>query len=544
MNAEGGQDSRRGVSVPVEPGVREAARRIVGAEWLLEGLPDRLAYARDCWPMGFLLTRDGVLYEQHPDFIAIPGTVDEVRALVALSRDSGTPIIPYGAGSGVCGGTNPMRGGFTLDVKRLAGVRALDEESLTVRAGAGTVGMHLETTLLRRGYTLGHYPSSLICSTLGGYLAGRSAGQNSSRFGKIEDMCLSLEAVMGTGEVIETAAWRPDLTQLLIGSEGTLGVITEASLRIERAPEERVYRGFQFHSLEVALAAVREVVQAGVRPAVVRIYDAFDSLMAKAKGHGRGHRGAASEPEHDAHGLKATLTRLANEALSGPVKSTVDWAAKGLLKRVLGAPMLLNRATARLPLGVLCVMGFEGPAGETADAAEAAFASCRREGVDMGAEPGEHWFHNRFSVSYKLSPMMSTGAFVDTMEVSTTWDNLHNLYQAVRAAIGRSAFVMAHFSHVYPEGSSIYFTFAGFAPEGEPIRALYSRTWSAALEAARRAQAGVAHHHGAGFSKAAYLSADHAGGRALSELLKARFDPARIMNPGKLWDVPPAEGLR
>lgn len=193
----------------------------------------------------------------------------------------------------------------------------------------------------------------------------------------------------------------------------------------------------------------------------------------------------------------------------------------------------------------LMIIGFEGPAPLTTHEANAAFDVLRRDGSDLGAGPGEHWYDNRFAVSYKQSPMMDLGVFVDTMEVSTTWDNIHNLYRSVRRAVRANAFIMAHFSHVYPEGSSIYFTFAGIAPDGEPIEALYNRTWETALNAVRRSGASIAHHHGAGLSKARFIGCDHEGGRPLNDLLKERFDPDRIMNPGKLWDArqvtPPTE---
>lgn len=513
--------------------VREGARAIVGDRYLLDANADRLAYGRDCWPLGILWSRGGQIHLHNPDFIVLPADREQVAALVRLAAEHETPVVPYGAGSGVCGGAMATHGGFTMDVKRLDGIRWIDRDSFTVRAGAGAIGMHLETDLNRRGLTMGHYPSSLICSTLGGYLAGRSAGQTSSRFGKIEDMCLSLEAVTGTGEILETRHWNPDLTQLFIGSEGTLGVITEGTMRVERAAEERVYRGFQYDTLEAALAAIRRMIQSGMRPAVVRLYDTFDALLAKRKRHKGGHSDEVDEPT----GLISQLTAFANEAVGRPVKSTVRKAAFGLLKRALGSPLLLNKAVAALPAGPMLVVGFEGDAGVTNSEAQFAHEVLRRDGEDLGPEPGEHWFHNRFSVSYKQSPMLDMGAFVDTMEVSTTWDNLLNLYREVRQAVRSHAFIMAHFSHVYPEGSSIYFTFAGFAQDGEPIETLYKRTWAVALQAVRRAGASIAHHHGVGLSKAPYLGIDHKGGAALNRLLKNRFDPHGIMNPGKLWDT-------
>jgi alkyldihydroxyacetonephosphate synthase len=355
-------------------------------------------------------------------------------------------------------------------------------------------------------------------------------------------MCFSMEVVAGTGEVVETSRWQPDLTQLFIGSEGTLGIITEATLRVEPAAEQRFYRGFRFHTLQAALDAIRRLVQRGYRPAVVRLYDEFDSLLARGRRRGRERddQAAASEPD----GLVARLGRFFGERVGGVAKDTLRKTASGLLRRALGSPLWLNRAAGALPVGCLLIIGFEGPEGLTEAESADAFAALRRDGEDLGAGPGEHWFENRFAISYKQSPTFDLGAFVDTMEVSTTWDNLLRLYHQVRQAVARHAFIMAHFSHVYPEGSSIYFTFAGIAPDGEPIERLYERTWRAALEAVRQAGASITHHHGAGLSKAAYLASDHRGGADLHDLLKARFDPQRIMNPGKLWDVaqvPPAE---
>jgi alkyldihydroxyacetonephosphate synthase len=521
----------------VTDSLRGEAKRIVGDAWYRDSTPDRIAYGRDCWPLGILWTRGGKIFLHNPDFIVIPGTVEEVAQLVKLARESGTPVIPYGAGSGVCGGTVAFEGGFTLDVKRLSGITRFDTEALMVRAGAGTIGMHLETDLLRRGYTMGHYPSSLICSSLGGYLAGRSAGQNSSRFGKIEDMCFSMQVVAGTGEIIETHRYQPDLTQLFLGSEGTLGVITQGTMRIEPAPQERIYRGVQFHSIDAALGALREMVQAGYRPAVVRVYDELDSLLARRKDSTRKREGHGETTPT----LVKRLTTFARSKALQPIQPTIKRAADGLLKRALGAPMMLNRLTGMVPGGCLMVVGFEGLEGITKAEANSALELLYQSGTDMGSGPGEHWYENRFAVSYKQSGMLDRGAFVDTMEVCTTWDNLQNLYRAVRQAVSPHAFIMAHFSHAYPEGCSIYFTFAGFAADGDAIEALYKRTWSAGLNAVRRVNAGISHHHGIGFAKAQYLAADHAGGEQLNRILKSRFDPDGVMNPGKLWDVQQVE---
>ncbi|MBN1946641.1 MAG: FAD-binding oxidoreductase [Bradymonadales bacterium] len=516
-----------------DPAVAESARQIVGDRWFRDGRADRIAYARDCWQLGILWARRGEVEQHGPDFVVVPGDLEEVVRLVELARASGTPIIPYGAGSGVCGGTMALRGGFVVDAKRFDRLRNLDQENLTMRVGTGAIGMTLETDLNRRGYTMGHYPASLYCSSLGGYLAARSAGQLSTRFGKIEDMCLSLQAVAGSGEVIESAHWKPDLTQLFIGSEGTLGVITEATMRVEPLPALRLVRGFSCASLPAAFQAIRRLLQAGFRPAVVRLYDTFDTLLARGKKHGK------SETHKEAPGaLVAALTRFASQRAIKPLRPTVEKVANALLRTALGAPLLLNRAVGVLPVGNLLIVSFEGSGRQVAAEAEAAFSLLSESGHDLGEGPGEHWYQRRFAVSYKQSPIMDLGAFVDTMEVSTTWDNLENLYARVKKAVSPHAFIMAHFSHAYREGSSIYFTFAGFAPPGAAIEALYERTWNVALGAVRQAHSNITHHHGAGLLKAGFLSHDHQGGQGLNRLLKQRFDPDGIMNPGKLWDVP------
>lgn len=175
--------------------------------------------------------------------------------------------------------------------------------------------------------------------------------------------------------------------------------------------------------------------------------------------------------------------------------------------------------------------------------AQYAFDYLGQRGRSLGPEAGEHWYHNRFSVSYKQSAMYVAGAFIDTMEVSTTWDNLSNLYWSVREALAEHVLVMAHFSHVYPEGSSIYFTFAGHGSDLDDTLSRYEATWEAGLSAVARAGASTAHHHGVGQSKARWSSHDHIGGKPLFDGLKHVFDPDGIMNPGKVY-LPNAGGAR
>jgi alkyldihydroxyacetonephosphate synthase len=530
---------------PLNRALEHDLSEIVGRAHVLTSGPDRLAYNNDCWPRGIILTRGRQIRHHLPAAIVQPKGEREVLGLIQWARQTGTPIVPYGAGSGVCGGAITDGEGVIVDLKRLRKVQATRPGDMTVRAQAGIIGMTLEQELNRQGLTLGHYPSSLYCSSLGGYLAARSAGQYSSRYGKIEDMIASMRVVTGTGEVLETApdplAARPrhlvpdcgpDMTQLFVGSEGTLGILTEATLRVSPNPTIQVYRGFQFPSVETALEAIRDMMQQGVRPAVVRLYDAFDSLIAKRRS---GSGGESLRTKILTQKLGDLALEILPSDVSGDLKGRLSTVKSALLGRVLGQPLTLNRVIDVLPAECLLVIGFEGNSRIVADEAHHAFGILSHYGTDLGQEPGQHWLKNRMNVSYKQSAMYDSGAFVDTMEVSTTWANLNHLYESVRRALSPHVLVMAHFSHVYPEGSSIYFTFAGFGADLDQTMERYETTWRVGLDAVARAGGSIAHHHGVGQSKAAWTHHDHPGGSSLFQALKSTFDPDGIMNPGKVY---------
>ena len=232
-----------------------------------------------------------------------PEHVREIVAVVKLAREQRIPIVPYGGGSGVCGGAVPVRGGITIDTKRMQALRSVHHDELICDVEAGLSGERFERELARRGYTFGHFPSSIYCSTVGGWLATRAAGQLSTKYGKVEDRVAGLTVVTGRGEIIETdgpnrALRGPNWTQLLVGSEGTLGVITSARLRLSPAPQMRVFRGFEVDDVATGCAAIRRVLQKGLRPAVVRLYDELDTLMNAFGRQGSGDREAGSPTPH------------------------------------------------------------------------------------------------------------------------------------------------------------------------------------------------------------------------------------------------------
>src|SRR5262245_43112346 len=241
-------------------------------------------YARDMWPRLLLAYRDGVKNAPRPHAIVWPEHVREVVAVVKLARELRIPIVPYGGGSGVCGGAVPLHGGITVDTKRMQQVRSVRADELVCDVEAGLNGERFERELARRGYTFGHFPSSIYCSTVGGWLATRAAGQLSTKYGKVEDRVAGLTVVPGRGEIGETdgpnrALRGPNWSQLILGSEGTFGIITSARLRVAPAPQLRVFRGFEIEDIPAGVEAIRRVLQKGMRPAVVRLYDELDTLL-------------------------------------------------------------------------------------------------------------------------------------------------------------------------------------------------------------------------------------------------------------------------
>ncbi|MFH2010935.1 MAG: FAD-binding oxidoreductase [bacterium] len=490
---------------------------------------DRIAYARDLWPGGQIEKLAGEHAPNPPLAVVWPRDVEELVALVSWARERRVALVPFGAGSGVCGGTMAGSASLIVDLKRLDRVVRVDPENNLVRAQCGIVGWHLEDRLNEEGLTLGHFPSSLMCSTLGGYLATRSAGQCSSLYGKIEDMAVSMEVVTGTAERFETgremgAGPGPDWTQLFIGSEGSLGFITESTLRVHRAPEHRLMRGYGFKRVSAGCEAIRRLMQAGLRPSVTRLYDEFDTIMARS----------GAEKGSEADSLLQTITGR----LQG--SGALPWLKRQALQLVLSRPELTNRMIEELAPrvsadGCLLIVGFEGDRRLVEVQAKLGHEELLRSGArDLGEGPGLHWLKHRYSVSYKQSKMFTTGAFVDTMEVAATWDRLMGLYEGVRKAISPHGFVMAHFSHAYPEGCSIYFSFAGNATNPTQAKQTYERLWNEALGAATRAGGTISHHHGVGRSKAGFMTEEHGNSLRLLRALKSTFDPAGIMNPGVL----------
>jgi alkyldihydroxyacetonephosphate synthase len=481
---------------------------------------DVVAYARDLFPRHHMAVRSGNVATHPPLGILWPRSTEEVSRIVRFAAANGVTLVPFGAGSGVCAGVLPTTSTVVVDLKRMAAVRWLDKERRTVTVEAGHMGLPFEEMLEREGLTLGHFPSSILCSTVGGWIAARSAGQASGLYGKIEDMVVALECVTGRGDVVRLVhrPHGPSLVPAVIGSEGTLAIVTAAKLRVHPSPKVRGYAAWTMPTMEAGWNAMREMFQSGLRPAVLRLYDPFDSMLAQQ--------------------TKRKRTR-------GP---HAPGRGVAMLRSLLSRPNVINALLdsdlgGRAMGGALLVAVLDGQDEGVLVEVDAARAIAARFGGEWEGEgPARKWMLHRYAVSYRQSPLFAAGLFVDTMEVAATWSRVDALYHGVRRAIGKDAFVMAHLSHAYPDGCCIYFSFAGVARRGgrswdAACEARYDDIWKRALGAALEAGGTLAHHHGVGRSKAPRLGDELGKGLDVQRALKRAFDPHGILNPGAL--LPP-----
>jgi alkyldihydroxyacetonephosphate synthase len=435
----------------------------------------RAEASRDWWPLAMVWARRA----QVPALAALvarPATVDEVQAVLAVCDEARLPVTPAAGRSGVCGASVPVHGGVVLDLCGLTGVVGVDRDSMVLDVRAGTFGDLLEDELRsEHAVTLGHWPQSVALSTVGGWLACRSAGQYSTRYGKIEDIVHGLDVVLADGRVVHTggaprAAVGPDLTQLFVGSEGTLGVITGARLRVHPTPPAERRAAFGFPSFAAGLDACRRTLQRGATPAVVRLYD--DVEGARNFGTDLGVHPLLVLDEGDPALIDAGMAVVADECRAAP---TLD-------------PALVGR-----------------------------------------------WLEHRNDVS-ALEALISRGYVVDTMEIAACWRDLPGIYQAATAAlraIDGTLAASAHQSHSYPDGACLYFTFAG-QPDPDRREDYYRAAWDAATRAVVERGGALSHHHGVGLNRARFVDAALGPGLGVLQGLKDALDPHGILNPGKL----------
>jgi alkyldihydroxyacetonephosphate synthase len=445
-----------------------------------------------------------------PDAIVYPAGHEQVRAVLDLCAELRIAVVPFGGGTSVVGGVSPLRGEqqgvIALDLGLMGEMLSLDRTSMTVTVGAGMRAPELERRLGAGGLTLGHFPQSFEYVSLGGCAATRSAGQSSTGYGSIEKMVLGMRFAAPAGEIElppqPASAAGPGLRQLLVGSEGTLGVISELSLRVRSAPAERVYEGLLFEDFSSGVEVMRTLAQEHAAPDVARLSDRPETRMSMAL------------------------------AGTGGVKGRIGRTYVGM--RGYGD-------------GCLAIMGFEGEPDEVAFRRARALAHARAGGgLALGRSPGEAWLKARFSAPYLRDELLTQGVMVETLETATQWSNLHRLHEGVGGAIaealaecGTPGLVMCHVSHLYESGASLYFTFIARMLEDDPIG-----QWRAVKERASRAIVDgggtITHHHAVGVDHAVWMDRE-VGTEGVSAIaaLKSELDPAGIMNPGKLLALRP-----
>lgn len=501
-----------------ENNVYQKLKDIFGEGNVSEYSLDKISYSRDYLPQELIyLQHQKIRYS--PTYVVWAEREEQIINLLKFANEEKIPVIPYGGGSGVCGGTIPTQNGIILDLKKLNKILSLDEMSLTCTAQCGIIGQHLEEQLQEKGYTLGHFPSSIYCSTLGGWLAGRSAGQLSTKYGKIEDMVLSVRVILPDGKVIETtpsprSATGPNFTQLFVGSEGTLGIITSSVLRINKYPEKILFRGVMFKDVPTGLTAIRRILQSGIKPAAVRLYDEFDTFLV-----GMSKKGIEEKHNPLKAGLKMFLKLAKHKA--------EEYALKN--------PTLINKLSTLAKGKCLLILTFEGLSDIAELEQKISLKICKSlDGKDLGEGPGKNWWNTRYDVSYNMSRVFEIGSFADTIDVATTWDKLYPLYEEIKSALSPLCFVMAHFSHAYPDGCSIYFSFVAKDKDLPSSDALYQKIWETASFTCRKIGASVSHHHGIGLSKGKFLKNELGEIMDIYQKIKNFLDPNNILNPGKM----------
>jgi alkyldihydroxyacetonephosphate synthase len=469
----GTEERLGGPSVGVGPDTLTALQAICPSTAVVADVAE---VSRDWWPLSMHWALAGSVARRGAAACA-PRSTEEVAAVLRVAHEHSIPVTAAGGRSGVCGASVPVFGGIVLDLTALAGVVSIDDESLVVEVLAGTFGPDLEAAVAGAGLTIGHFPQSFDIATVGGWVACRGAGQYSTRYGKVEDMVVGLEVVLADGTVVRTggaprAAAGPDLTQLFVGSEGTLGIVTRVWLRAHPvAPAER-RAVWWFASLDDGFTACRRILRRGGTPAVLRLYDGPES----ARGHG-------------GDGTQCVLIVLDE-----------------------GDPALID-------------------AGMSIVAEECSAAG----GTPGDLALVEKWMHHRNDTS-ALQALTRKGFVVDTMEIAAPWSRLSAIVEAAQSAmlaVPHARAATCHLSHSYTDGACLYFTFAA-TPPADAVESTYVALWDAGTRAVLAAGGNLSHHHGVGLNRSRFAADALGAAHGVLQAVKSALDPNGILNPGKL----------
>ena len=483
----------------------------LGDGQIVDDKKSRLVHAagksfRDLW-----LMRHGQV-QFAPDCVVYPDTEEDVALVVRAAHEHGVVLVPFGGGSNIAGCLVPSdRGGrmvVSLDMCRMHRVLEVDRYSLTARIQPGVYGQHLEDQLAEHGVTLGHFPDSFLHSTLGGWVATRSAGMQSDIYGKIEDMVISLRMVTPSGTIITRTVPKSsnsiDIKHLCIGSEGILGVITEVVVQVHHKPEKEDWYGWLFPDFKSGLDAIHECHRGDCMPTVTRLNDPKKTALSFAF-------------KHPKTGIKDKIAK-AFKWYIGNVKKIDFKQCCLMVVKYEGTPQAFNRIKNRVTA-----------------------IYKKHRGVCLGAEPGRSFAKVKFDFPHLRDYVMDRSIMADVSETATTWDNLRTLHESgladVEQAIkdtGVDAWVGCHLSHSYRTGASLYFTFGCLQREGREIEQ-YLYVKKAAEDAFMKNGGTLSHHHAVGTEHLPWVEEDLSPtGLKAVKALKAGLDPNDIMNPGKI----------
>jgi len=471
---------------PIQERVCNELRTIVGVEGVLTDQAEVDCASVDFW----WITQHALLQGSclpKPLAVVYPTSREEVVRIVALCNRHRLPLVPRGGGAGNCGGSTAISGAIVLDTKRMDKILELNEKSLTVRVQPGIIQKHLEEYLNARGYTMNHLPASFTTSTLGGFIGTNGSGILSSKYGKVSDMVHQIEVVLPSGKVFRSLPVRqhstgPDYSRLFIGAEGTLGVVTEAVCKIYALPERRAFSTFLMPDLHMGIEGGRRVMQDGLQPCLMRLYDEKDTRHTLAREYGIEQEGC--------------VLLLGFDGLERIVEVQSEIAAELL---------------------------------------------CKGGGRDLGEKPARNWWENRYKSYYPPNYLVGEPWMWDVMDTVAPYEKVETIYWGMRAVVEEGfsevgAEFHAHFSHWYDWGTSFYPTFiVKHVPKdyAQSVQ-LYQRIVESCVQISIRNGGAMNEHHGVGVKLGRFMQEIYGEGFELAEAVKNGLDPMHIMNPGKL----------
>jgi len=456
---------------------------IVGDENVSTSSSDKIAYSVDYYWVSELW-HDRGLDSPTPDFIMHPKSSEEVSKILLLANEYKIPVTVWGGGAGSQGGALPVCRGILIDIKKMNRIHNIDLNSMTVEVETGIIMEHLERELENHGVSTMHLPASFYCSTVGGFIAHRGTGVLSTKYGKMEDMIVTMEVVLPDGSIINTlpvpkTASGPDLNWFFIGSEGTLGIITKVTMKIHKIPEDRRFRGFLFKNIHEGIEVGRKIIHYELHPCVIRLYDEAET--------------------------------------------------KSVIKRVLG----IDRK------GAYLVFGFDGKKEFTELEMKYAVDIAKGEnGSDLGSEPGEEWWNNRYKFFFPPYCFRLPQAF-GTCDTVAAYSNIEGVYREMKKTVEENfpqARFIGHFSHWFYWGCMLYARFIIDNPPEDAGKAIhiYNKIWNEVLRASMRKGGVLNEHHGVGLKLGRLMKEQYGNSFIVLKGIKKMLDPNNIMNPGKM----------